>query len=65
MIIKKSSCYKCESRSLCCHSSCEKYKDWAKERKLIIDFIKPKNSYITKCKWRKRGDKFRKEIHIV
>lgn len=65
MIIKESPCYKCESRSICCHSSCKKYKEWKEERKQVIEYIKPKNCYATKCRWRKSGNKFIKEIHIV
>lgn len=31
----KGPCYECEDRSVGCHSKCEKYKQWAEERREV------------------------------
>ena len=38
MDVRKSPCYKCEFRTVGCHSNCDKYKDW----KSVIDNIAKK-----------------------
>lgn len=31
MYVRKSPCYKCELRTIGCHTNCDKYKDWKAE----------------------------------
>lgn len=44
MSIKKSPCYKCEFRTVGCHSKCEPYKKWNKYQRDVKYFVHIQNN---------------------
>lgn len=43
--MSKVPCYGCDDRYVTCHSGCERYQDWVKEREILNSNKKKKDEY--------------------